>query len=73
MIYTKEQFVSHLKNRDIISMFEVFKQEKKLPNIPIVFILEQFGDFTYDLQQYYMRKFELSVLYDKDNQLIKIL
>lgn len=73
MIYTKEQFVSHLKSRDVISMFEVFKQEKNLPNIPIMFVIEQFGDFTYDLQQYYMRKFELTVLYDKNNQLIKIL
>lgn len=71
-MYSKHQFITHLQNRDIVSIFEAFKQEKNLPNIPIMFVIEQFGDFTYDLQQYYMRKFELTVLYDKNNQLIKI-
>lgn len=73
MDYTKEQFIKHLKLNDIVSIFEAFKDEHKLPDLGLNLALHYFGDFLHDLQQYYMRKFEVNVLYDKDHQLIKIL
>lgn len=73
MNYTKEQFIKHLRLRDIVSVFEAFKVEKNLPDMSLDFAVHYFGDFLHDLQQYYMRKFEINTLYDKDHKIIKIL
>lgn len=72
MNYTKKQFIKDLQNRDTQSIYEAFIEEYELPRIHIIFIIQQFGDFTDDLYQYYLRKFEISVLYDNQSKPIKI-
>lgn len=72
MNYTKKQFIKDLQNRDTQSIYDAFIEEYKLPHIHIIFVIQEFGDFTDDLYQYYLRKFEVSVLYDNQNKPIKI-